>query len=307
MENELSYWLALAHCPNMSTMTKNEIIVKLYNAGQTVIDFFHLDLSSWSSDFELKKEDISHFTKAKMELANYAFLVESLLSQGYNIIPITSKQYSPSLKKNLGKSLAPPILYTKGNIQLLQEDTTAIIGTQKPRDNSLGFTDAIAQKSTENAQVVVSGFAKGVDKYALDSALKYDGRSIIVLPQGISTFTAGHRNYYQQIIQGRVLVVSSFLPNSALSLEFSTARNLIIYGLASEIYVSDSSEKDGSWPWLLEGVKRGRKIFVRNPEAGEKNANGLLIREGAQAVNGKGEPIYLPKDESTSTEQGSLF
>lgn len=307
MENELSYWLALAHSQNVSTKTKNEIIVKLYNTGQTVIDFFHADLSSWSSDFGLTEEDISHFTKAKMELANYAFLVESLLSQGYNIIPITSKQYSPSLKKNLGKSLAPPLLYTKGNIQLFKEDTIAIFGTQKPHDNSLGFTDAIAQKSTKKAQAVVSGFAKGVDKYALDSALKYDGRAIIVLPQGISTFTVGYRNYYQQIIQGKVLVVSSFPPNTPFNLDFNTERNLIIYGLASEIYVADSSEKDGSWPWLLECVKRGKKVFVRNPETGEKNANGLLIREGAQAVNGKGEPIYLPKDESTSTEQGSLF
>ena len=62
---------------------------------------------------------------------------------------------------------------------------------------------------TDN-KVVVSGFAKGVDRQALDSAVNANGKSIIVLPQGIMTFGSGFKQYLKYIIQGKVLVMSAF-------------------------------------------------------------------------------------------------
>ena len=113
--------------------------------------------------------DIESSKEATEELPNYAFMVEDLLEQGYNILPITSKDYSPTLKKNLGRSNAPPVIYTKGNLQILKEKSIAIVGARKANDTSLEFTDKVALKASKDYKVVVSGFAKGVDKQALDS------------------------------------------------------------------------------------------------------------------------------------------
>jgi predicted Rossmann fold nucleotide-binding protein DprA/Smf involved in DNA uptake len=170
----------------------------------------------------------------------------------------------------------------------MKEKSIAIVGSRKANENSLTFTDNIAKKASEEYNVVVSGFAKGVDKQALDSALKYKGQSIIVLPQGISTFKSGFKKYYKQIIEGDVLVLSTFYPKAPWSVQLAMARNPIIYGLASEIYVAESSDKGGTWSGVMDGLRKGRTIYVRKPNPREKNANGLLISKGAKAVDDLG-------------------
>lgn len=299
MEKELSYWLALAHAPKVKTKTKNEIILRLFEQGNSIIDFFHSDSEDWAGDYQLSEAEVQIFNEAKSELSNYAFMVEDLLEQGYNIIPITSKDYPPTLKNNLGLTNSPPVIYAKGNLQILQEQSIAIVGSRAASETSLEFTDNIAKKASKEFKVVVSGFAKGVDKQALDSALKYEGQSIIVLPQGISTFNSGYKTYYKQIVEGNVLVVSVFHPKAQWSVQLAMARNPIIYGLASEIYVAESSDKGGTWSGVVNGLQKGRTIFVREPQSGEKNANGLLISKGCTPVDEFGELSIYESSENT--------
>ncbi len=290
MDNKLTYWVALAHTAKIWTSRKNEIIVHCFKRGQTIADFFDSD------DFlnmELKADEINVLRQTKSELPNYAFLVEDLLNQGYSIVPIISNEYSPTLKSNL-KYNAPLILYTKGNKQILQKQSIAIVGSRNANDRSLQFTDNVAKKASSEYKVVVSGFAKGVDKQALDSALSYKGQSIIVLPQGITTFASGMKKYYKQIIEGDVLVLSTFHPKSPWSVELAMARNSIIYGLSSEIYAAQSDDKGGTWSGVREGLKKGRRIYVRMPEKGEKCANLTLINMGAEAVDMNGNVINQP-------------
>jgi DNA processing protein len=288
MNKELTYWLALAHVPKIQTKKKNEIIVRLFEKGKSIIDFFEFEQSGWENDYELNHIEIKLFEEAKKELSTYAFMVEDLLEQGYSILPITSQDYSPTLKKNLGRTYAPPVIYTKGNLQIMKEKSIAIVGSRKANDISLEFTDNIAKNASKDYKVVVSGFAKGVDKQALDSAIKYKGQSIIVLPQGIATFQSGFKKYYKQIIDGDVLVLSTFYPKAPWSVQLAMARNPIIYGLASEIYVAESSEKGGTWSGVMDGLRKGRTIYVRKPNSREKNANNILISKGGKAVDNEG-------------------
>jgi DNA processing protein len=301
MNKELTYWLALAQVPKIPTKKKNEIIVRLFEKGKSIIDFFELEQSGWRNNYELNQSEIVLFEEAKKELSNYAFMVEDLIEQGYSIIPITSQDYSPTLKKNLGRTYAPPIIYTKGNIQIMKEKSVAIVGSRQANDVSLEFTDNIAKNASKDYKVVVSGFAKGVDKQALDSAIKYKGQSIIVLPQGIATFQSGFKKYYKQIIDGDVLVLSTFYPKAPWSVQLAMARNPIIYGLASEIYVAESSEKGGTWSGVMDGLRKGRTIYVRKPNSREKNANNILIAKGGKAVDIEGNLVsYEIKEETKS-------
>lgn len=301
MNLELSYWLALAHMPKLRTKKKNEIIVRLFEEQKTIIDFFHFEPKQWKDNYELNENEVLLFQGALKELSNYAFIVEDLLEQGYSILPITSPEYSPILKKNLGRTFAPPVIYTKGNKSIMKEQSVAIVGSRKADKVSLDFTDNVAKKASKDDKVIVSGFAKGVDKKALDSALKYKGQSIIVLPQGISTFNSGFKKYYKQIIDGDVMVLSTFYPKASWSVGLAMARNPIIYGLATEIFVAESSNKGGTWSGVVDGLRKGRKIFVRKPDFNEKNANLQLIQKGAVPVDVKGN--VLSYEQQTNLNQ----
>lgn len=297
MNKEAAYWIALAHLQRWGHLKINNLIIKFYHERKLSIeDFFQLSENDWKNQFGLEYKEIEDLKKAKSELANNAFLAESLNNEGYELIPIISPEYSKTLKENLKVAHAPALLYVKGNKQIMHEKSIAIVGSRSASDKSLEFTDNIAKLASKEYKVVVSGFAKGVDKQALDSAIIYKGQSIIVLPQGIMTFGSGFKKYYKQLVDGDVLVLSTFFPKAPWKAELAMARNPIIYGLADEIYVAESAEKGGTWSGVVDGLRKNRKIYVRKPETNENTANNLLIQKGAIAVDFNGKPLidYKP-------------
>lgn len=288
---DTAYWVSLAHLPRWTHLKINNLIIKFYHEQKLSIeDFFMLTEHEWRNNYELNDKEIADLSLAKSELANNAFLVEDLENEGFELIPIISSNYSKTLKDNLKTAYSPPLLYVKGNKQILHENSIAIVGSRKASDVSLKFTDNIAQLASKNYKVVVSGFAKGVDKQALDSAINYKGQSIIVLPQGITTFDSGFKKYYKQIVEGDVLVLSVFHPKSPWQAGLAMARNPIIYGLADEIYVAESSDEGGTWAGVVDGLRKKRVIYVRKPDIYEQNANNLLIEKGAIPVDFNGLP-----------------
>lgn len=302
-KQELTYWVTLSMIPKIWTRRKNEIFVNCFLHKPNRISIIELFENSFLwKEIGLTEDEMLLFEEAKKQLANNSFLIEDLLEQGYDIIPLISNEYPKSLKDNL-KQGAPTVIYTKGNKELLRAEAIAIVGSRKADIVSLEFTNNIARKGVSEQKVVVSGFAKGVDRQALDSALNAGGKSIIVLPQGITTFTSGYKQYYKPISQGNVLVISTFFPNSPWSVELAMARNPIIYGMANEIFVAQSDEKGGTWSGVIDGLRKERKIYVRYPNPLEKNANLQLIQKGAQAVDMFGHIRVLDFDELLSEDE----
>jgi len=304
MITDAAYWIAIAHLPRWRVTRINHLIVEFHrNLKITIEEFFNLPTESWESHYGLNFKEVQDLENVKKELPNYAFLAEDMGNQGYELIPLKSRNYSRTLGSNLGRDYSPPLLYIKGNAKILHENSIAIVGSRTASDIALDFADNIARLASKEYKVVVSGFAKGVDKQALDSALKYKGQSIIVLPQGILTFTSGFKKYYKQIVQGDVLALSTFFPKAPWKAELAMARNRTIYGLAKDIYVAESSNSGGTWSGVIDGLRKKRIIYVRKPEGGEKNANAILISKGAVPVDIEGttiekDPTYAEEEET---------
>lgn len=292
MISDAAYWIALAHLPGWGYLKINRVIVRFHHERKLSPEaFFNLTAEEWIKDYGLNRKEIEDIKNARSEIANHAFLAEQLNNKGCHLIPLISEKYSATLKHNLKTSLSPPLLYVTGDVQLFQQKALAVVGSRNASELALKFTDKVVERAVSEGKVIISGFAKGIDKQALDSAIRYDGKSIIVLPQGIMTFESGFRKYYQQITNGKILVLSVFSPGLTWNVGLAMARNPIIYGLADEIVVAESGESGGTWHGVLDGLKRGRRILVRNPEPCEKSANTELINKGAIPVDAEGRVI----------------
>ena len=298
--SSLTYWYALANMRGITKNRKNQIFVNAYNNEISIEQLFE-NSETWSV-VGLSGEEVNAFTAAQQKLVNNSFEVENLLSQGYNIIPMSDNAYSKALTQNLHINV-PTVLYTKGNVKLLNQKSVAIVGSRKATEKSLRFTAAMAQKCVENNDVVVSGFAEGVDQMALDATLEAGGKFIIVLPQGIATVTSKIRKYYKPIIQGRLLVISTFAPKAPWTIGFAMERNQYIYGLADEIYVAQSDDKGGTWEGVMNGLRNKRKVYVRKPDDDEINANMLLIQKGATPVDFNGCVVEMSPEEKMTPQE----
>lgn len=295
-KSELSYWMALAHLEGMRTKEKMEIVVECFKHDRQLSDFFNAEDEQKETEYKVAADNIAKLKACMSTVPNYAFMAENLLDQGYDIITVRDAEYPTALKKSL-KYNSPLVIYNKGDKSLLQKESVAIVGSRKAGAKALSFTDFIAKREATLGKVVVSGFAKGVDRQALESALAVDGYSIAVLPQGITTFTSGYKQLYKYIISGHVLIMSYFMPTAGWSVGLAMARNTVVYSLASKIYVAESDSKGGTWSGVIEGLRRQEKegedisIYVRVPEDGEKNANKDLIAAGAKPINANGEEM----------------
>jgi len=297
--NEQTYWITIAHLPRWYTERINRMIVAvIHEHSMRWADFFDMDRVGWKELFPFNEKELNDLENAKKALPQTSFTTEKLQNGGFEIIPLDWADYPVVLKENLKIKSSPPVLYIKGRKGLLKEEAVAIVGSRKAGQRALDFTDLVAKKNVQEFKVIVSGFAKGVDKQALDSTLRAHGKSIIVLPQGILTFQTGFKQYYEPIVNGDVLVLSTFPPYAGWDVGLAMARNAYIYGLAKEIYVAESDDKGGTWNGVIGGLKMNRKVYVRMPDPDEKNANLKLVELGAIAVDYEGEVIKAKRKKS---------
>lgn len=289
--------MAFAHANNFSNRRKMEFLIETVHDKDDFTPVLLRIKSGEKPEFQFTDKEWEGLREAMDEVPNYAFLAEKLADQGVEIIHVMEKfAYPRVLKENLQKE-APVIIYLKGNADHLNMNSIAIVGSRNCSGKALEFTDMIAKQAVAKKSVIVSGFAKGVDKQALDSALKYKGKSIIVLPQGIDTFN--NKSYYAAVVRGDVLIMSTYHPKSPWSVGLAMDRNKIIYGMAMEIYAAESGDSGGTWTGVINGLKRGRKVFVRKAAPYEKNANNLLIGKGATPLDDYGNIIQ--KDSAIET------
>ena len=76
----------------------------------------------------------------------------------------TENKLYPKKLKNI---LDPPVcFYIKGNKEILNKDSVGIVGSRTAFKSSLEFSREISKRFSENGINVVSGLARGVDKFA---------------------------------------------------------------------------------------------------------------------------------------------
>lgn len=288
-ENTIPYWMAFAHAKDFTNRRKMDFLLQLVHEKDTLENVVKKIKGGEKPDFDFTDKEWKGLQDAIGEIPNHSFLAEKLLNEGVDIIHVMEKYMYPRVLKDNLKKNAPIVIYTKGNPDLLNRNSIAIVGSRKCTDTSLEFTRNMARKGVQKKDVIVSGFAKGVDKQALDAALKAKGQSIIVLPQGIDTYR--NKTYYPYIVKGDVLVISTYHPKWPWSVGLAMDRNKTIYGLAREIYVAESGTSGGTWEGAKEGLKRGMKVYVRKASEQERNANNILIRNGAIPVDLNGNEL----------------
>lgn len=296
--NELPYWIAISQLPRWKTQRKNQLLVdilpnkiKTEGEGITLKEFFNLSNLEYSFKYQLTAKEIADIESAKKNIASYSFKVDEILKQDIRIVTLNSKYYPKAIKRNLKLKEAPPLLYIKGNLDNLNLPAVSVVGSRNCFYDALDFTDKIVQQKTAENKVIVSGMAKGVDLQSLDSTIKYGGKSIVVLPQGILTVGSKINQYFNQILGGNVTMLSTFIPDAKWTVGLAMARNVYIYALAEQIFVAQSSLSGGTWNGAISGLERNMDVQIfypfnqpNNLTVENKKAADELISKGAKAI-----------------------
>jgi predicted Rossmann fold nucleotide-binding protein DprA/Smf involved in DNA uptake len=128
------------------------------------------------------------------------------------------------------------------------------------------FTKTIATTAARDAVTVISGGAKGVDVTSMDASLEAGGNVVGVLADSLWRKVVNRENR-DAIVDGRLLLLSPFDPESRFLVWNAMGRNKVIYALAQAgLVVNADFKKGGTWSGATEALEKypGIPVFVRN-------------------------------------------
>jgi len=180
----------------------------------------------------------------------------------------------------------PPILFVRGNPDLLTLPQIAIVGSRNP--SALGKETAFSFARTLSLYgfVITSGLALGIDGASHRGALNAKGYTVAVAGTGLDRiYPARHKELATEIVNTG-LMISEFPPGTTAKANHFPRRNRIISGLCQGLLVVEAAKQSGSLITARMALEQNREVFaipgsIHNPLARGCNA---LIREGAKLV-----------------------
>ena len=181
----------------------------------------------------------------------------------------------------------PPFLYAKGNLNLLNQASIAIVGSRNASVQGEKNAEAFAQVLCENGLCIVSGLALGIDGAAHRGALKANGATIAVVGTGLDiVYPAKHRDLAHQIVE-RGLIISEFALGTPSKPQNFPKRNRIISGLSLGCLVVEANLQSGSQITARLAAEQGREVFAIPGSIHSPMSKGChqLIKQGAKLVD----------------------
>lgn len=180
----------------------------------------------------------------------------------------------------------PMVLFTRGDISLLQKEIITIVGSRYPTKYSQDVINRLVPNIVQSGQVVASGLAKGVDALAHKAALFNQGKTIAVIGNGLN-FSYPMQNFaLQEEIVQKGLLISEYLPDTPPRPYRFPERNRILAGLSQSVIVTEAKEKSGSLITANLALQENRDIYaVPGPITNALSAGpNQLIEAGATPI-----------------------
>jgi DNA processing protein len=170
----------------------------------------------------------------------------------------------------------------KGNIDLINKNIIAIVGTRNASFNGLKFAEKISYEIGLNNIITVSGLARGIDTAAHKASL--NSGTIGVIAGGIDNiYPKENANLYEEIINKGLLISENPLGTAPRSVNFPR-RNRIISGLALGLVVVEATLRSGTLISARFALEQNREVFAvpGSPFDPRYEGTNNLIKQGAK-------------------------
>jgi len=180
----------------------------------------------------------------------------------------------------------PPLLYVKGNTELLNRAALAVVGSRNASPQGSANAEAFARELSDGGFTVISGLALGIDAAAHRGGLAGASSSLAVVGTGLDiVYPARNRDLAHQLAVQGALVSEFSLGTPALSGNFPR-RNRLISGLARGCLIVEAALRSGSLITARYALEQGREVFAIPGSIHSPLSKGchLLIKQGAKLV-----------------------
>ncbi|QWT17040.1 DNA-processing protein DprA [Collinsella sp. zg1085] len=199
-------------------------------------------------------------------------------------LAISDETYPSSVRDLMD---APPVLYVRGNVDVLHEAGLAIVGARLATPYGIAIAEMAARVAAESNIVVISGGARGCDCAAGLAALKAGGKHIAVLGCGADVVypRSSRRLFDQTLEQGGAIVSLDPWGQEPRRWAFPR-RNRIIAALAKALLVTEAGMPSGTFTTAEAAIELERELLAVPGSILSKLSRGsnYLIATGATCI-----------------------
>ncbi len=178
---------------------------------------------------------------------------------GIVLIGYDDKDY-PVLLREI--SDPPPVLYVKGNPEILNTTSIGIVGTRKPSKYGISAAKYITKGLCSKGITVVSGLAAGIDSVVHFNSLENSGNTVAVLGCGVDGVYPRINRDLAERIYSTGAVVSEFPFGTPPVKSNFPKRNRIISGLSAGVAVVEAGRISGSLITARTALSQNRDVFA---------------------------------------------
>ena len=203
-------------------------------------------------------------------------VVEHWQARAVWVVSRADAAYPRRIKARLRDS-APALLYGCGDVNVLETGGLAVVGSRHVDNELIDYTMAAGQLAARAGRTVISGGAKGIDQAAMRGALEAGGKVIGVLAERLEK-SAMNREHRNQIIDGRLVLISPYDPGAGFNVGHAMQRNKLIYALGdASLVVSSDINKGGTWAGATEQLDKLKlvPVYVRSTGVSSKGLDAL--------------------------------
>lgn len=207
--------------------------------------------------------------------------LEAAAKTGSHPIFTIEPGYPPALVE---ADTPPPLLYVKGNVELLLRPMVAIVGSRDSSAAGVKLTTMFASELGAAGFVIASGMARGIDGAAHQTALETG--TVAVLAGGIDIiYPPEHAGLYAELA-ARGCIITELPPGYQPRAQDFPRRNRIISGISLGVVIVEAAKRSGTLVTARYAAEQGREVFVVPGHPLDPRAEGTnnLIKGGAMLV-----------------------
>ena len=192
------------------------------------------------------RADAGHILQLLSQQELLAAYLGRAIRQDCSFTTRISATYPAVLKNKLGLD-APPVLWLRGDPELLEMPMVSLVGSRDLNPENLAFAREVGRKAAKQGYALVSGNARGADRAAQEAALEAGGKVISVVADSL----IGHE------LQPDVLYISENGIDESFSSQRAHSRNRIIHCLGQKVFVAQTSlETGGTWHGTIKNLQK---------------------------------------------------
>lgn len=183
---------------------------------------------------------------------------------------------------------APPVLFVRGDAEVLARMSAAVVGTRRPSGYGLRMTRLIGEGLARAGWCVTSGMAAGVDAAAHRAVLDAGGCTVAVFGCGVDVIYPHRNRTLAGAIAAQGCLVSQFPMGTPGAPGNFPARNAVVVGLSLGTVVVEAPEGSGALITAALTLRAGRHLFAvpGNADSPQSAGSNRLFAQGAIPVSG---------------------